>query len=102
MTPARGFPGTYSWWTLFAATMLSLAVGMTLTFYMADRAVKAERAARIVQQRQAAQQAEDGRRTACLVILAQLAVFTDPTPPTVTGRKAAAAWHDLSVKFRCE
>lgn len=98
----HGFPGLYAWFSLFAATIVSLILGMVVTFHLADRQIRAERQARVLAQQVQLQQAEAGRLTACTVIEAQDGVYQDTPPSTKAGIKAAQAWHDLSIQFRCE
>lgn len=97
----RGFPGFYAWAGLFGATIVSLVLGMVVTFHLANRQIKAERMAREQAQTAQRQQAEVGRLTACTVITAQDGVYRDTPPSTAAGRNAAKAWHDLAVQFRC-
>lgn len=97
----RGFPGIYAWASLFLATLLSLILGMVVTFHLADRQINAERTAREQQQVDQQKQAEAGRRATCILITAQVDVYTDTPPSTPAGKNAAQAWHDLFVQFRC-
>lgn len=97
----RGFPGFYAWLTLFATTLISLILGMVVTFTLADRQVKAERAAREQQQADQRAQGAAALKVTCALITAQDGVYRDTPPISAAGRNAAKAWHDLSVQFGC-
>lgn len=47
---------------------------------------------------------QESRRAACLVIITQHEVYTDPVSPpaTATGKNAAEAWGNLRRAFRCD
>lgn len=97
----HGFPGFYAWLTLFGATLASLILGMVVTLSLADRQVRAERAAREQQQADQRRQGELARQASCSLITAQDDVYRDTPPISAAGRNAAKAWHDLSVQFGC-
>jgi hypothetical protein len=101
MSAPRGFPGLYAWLALLGTSLASVVLGMVVTFHLADRAVKAEQAAREQAQRSQAQQAEVGRQAACEMITAQDDVYRETPPITAAGKNAAQAWHDLSIEFKC-
>ncbi len=94
-------PGPYIWAVNLAVTLVSIAISMVVIFHLADRAVEAERAARVQAQRDQAAQAEIARQATCQLVTAQDDVYTDTPPSTPAGVKAAAAWHDLSIQFGC-
>jgi len=98
----RGFPGFYSWMTLVIANVISLTLGMVVTFTLADRQIESERAARVRAAASAAQTAELNRQATCALVAAQDEVYRETPPPSKTGQNAAKAWHDLSIQFHCQ
>jgi hypothetical protein len=97
----RGFPGLYAWFFTVGATLASITLGMVVTFHLADRAVRAETAARVQAQADQARQGEVARRATCTLITAQDDVYRDTPPISPAGVNAAKAWHDLSIQFHC-
>lgn len=77
---------------------LTLVVVLTLT----NRAVNAERSARLAEQEQTRKQQEIGRRITCSLVVAQDNVFQAEPPNSPAGVKAAKAWHDLRQQFQCD
>jgi hypothetical protein len=94
-------PGPYIWAVNLAVTLLSIGISMIVIFHLADRAVEAERAARLQAQRDQASQAQVARRATCQLVTAQDDAFTEAPPSTEAGIKAAEAWRDLSIQFGC-
>lgn len=94
-------PGPYAWAINLLVSLVSVAIGMIVIFHIADRQVKAERAAREQQQAAQAAQGELAHRATCILINAQNDAYQAEPPNSPTGIKAAKAWHDLSVQFHC-
>jgi hypothetical protein len=85
----HGRPAWWSWVTVGVMVVGSLGLFTVITLRAVDRAVDAERAARI-----------EGIRATCLAAAAQEKVFSEAE--TDVGRNARKAWHDLRVTLRCD
>ena len=94
----RGSP-RYSFIVLVGTVLLSCALTWIITLNSADRAVRAERQARLDSEASRRAQASAGLAAICDVITKQEAVFLES--PTRVGRNAAKAWHDLGVTYHC-
>lgn len=102
MNRPKWTPGWYSWTTLVGAQLLGVALTLMVVLTMADRAVNAERQARLAAQQETARQREQSRRITCALVTAQDDVYQDTPPISAAGKKAAEAWHDLRVQFQCD
>lgn len=91
----RGHPGWYSWAVVVGTALTSSVLCLVVTIHMAQVSVERERKARIQSQ-------VEGRRAACALIVAQDDAFRDTRPATPAGVKAAKAWRDLRIQFRCD
>lgn len=91
----RGHPGWYSWIVVVGTSLASSVLVLVVTLHLARASVERERQARI-------QASEEGRRTACVLIVAQDNAFTDSKPATEAGAAAAKAWRQLRVQFKCD
>lgn len=101
--PAReNTPGWYSWTVLVGAQILGVALTIVVMLNLLDRAVTAERQARLSAQQETDRQREQGRRITCALVIAQDNVFREEPPTTPAGLKAAKAWHDLRQQFQCD
>jgi hypothetical protein len=94
----HGMPGWYSWLVVVGLTVTSMGLALAVNITLTNRAISAERSARLSNE----QQSEQARRATCLVVIAQDDAFTNPPPATPAGRKAAAAWHYLRMTLRCD
>lgn len=90
----RGHPGWYSWLVVVGTSVTSSVLCLVLTLHATRASVERERQARIQSQ-------TEGRRAACALIVAQDDAFSDTRPATPAGVKAARAWRDLRVQFKC-
>jgi len=91
-------PGWYSWLVVVGLTVASMGAALAVNITLTNRAIAAERAARLANEQQSAQ----ARHATCLVVIAQDDAFTNPPPATPAGRKAAKAWHYLRTTLRCD
>lgn len=87
----HGHPGWYSWLVVIGGALTSSLLAVAIAVTLNDRAIERDRADR-----------EQARRASCLLIHTMIDVYTDPTPATETGRRAAKAWEDLGRKFGCK
>lgn len=94
----RGSP-RYSSIVLVGTVLLSCALTWIITLNSADRAVRAERQARLDSEASRRAQAQAGHMAICDLIVKQEAVFQEAQ--TQVGRNAAKAWHDLGVTYHC-
>ena len=85
-------PNWYSWVVLFAFTLGSIGISIVVNINLAERAIAADHKAR-------ADAAAQSKSVVCLVVTTQENVFSQST--TDVGVKAAKAWHDLGILFRC-
>jgi hypothetical protein len=85
---------------LFLFTVLTVTLGTGINITLADRAVKAERSARLANERQT----EQTRAATCAVVIAQDNISVDSPPPSGNERSiaAAAAWKVLRKQLRCD
>lgn len=94
---ARGadHPLVYSMLVLVLGMLVAMYIAVRISVQASDRAIRQNR-----EQERVAQ--EKARIAACVVIDRMVKVYTDPTPPTITGRQARDAWMSLGVINRCE
>lgn len=85
---------------LFLFTIVTAAGGTAININLADRAVKAERSARIASDAQR----EQARVATCAVVIAQDNISLDSPPARNNPRSLAAAeaWKVLRLKLRCD
>lgn len=85
---------------LFLFTLVTATGGTAINITLADRAVKAERTARLANDAQR----EQTRRATCAVVIAQDNISIDSPPASNNPRAlaAAAAWKDLRLKLGCD
>jgi hypothetical protein len=86
--------GWYAWICLVIVPVCSIALSAIVSNQYAQRAVRAEEAAR----RDAA---EAGRRATCDVVRTQLAIYDTAPPSTATGKEAVRAWTGMSTIYQC-
>lgn len=92
----HGMPGWYSWVVVVGLTMTTSVLSIIICLQIAQRAVRAEQAARI-------EAAEAGRRQICRLAIAQDDAYSEPPGPvTQTGKAAARAWKDTRAYYRCD
>jgi len=90
--PLRKLPGWWSWVVLVLFTAVNIALTITVTSNLSQRAIDADRKAR-------AEASAQSRSIVCLVVTTQENVFSEAT--SEVGKKAARAWHDLGELFHC-
>ena len=88
----RALPSWYSWVVLFVFTLGSIAISIVVNTSLAQRAIAADHKAR-------ADAAAQSHGVLCLVVVTQENVFKQASSDV--GQKAAKAWHDLGILFRC-
>ena len=94
----RGSP-RYSSIVLVCTVLLSCTLTWIITLHSAERAVRAERQARLDSDANRRAQAQLSLAVLCDVITKQEAVFQESDREV--GRNAATAWHDLGVTYHC-
>jgi CHASE1-domain containing sensor protein len=100
----HGKPGWYSWLAVAGTSLLSSIMAVGVAVHATESQVRAERAARVAAQVEAAKSREDGRRVTCILVVAQDDAFhdTEARPQTAAGKRAADAWRELRTAFRCD
>jgi hypothetical protein len=89
-------PGWYSWVAVVLLTMTTAFGSVLICLRIAERAVEAERTARIAA-------AEEGRRQICQLAIAQDEAYSEPPgPSTETGKNASRAWKETRAFYRCD
>ncbi len=99
---SENMPGWYSWTVLVGAQLMGVALAIVVMLTLTNRAVNAERSARLANQQETDRQREQGRRITCALVVAQDNVFLDTPPVSPAGERAAKAWHDLRQQFQCD
>jgi hypothetical protein len=87
-------PVVYSMLTLAGGMLVCMVIAVGISVQASNRAID-----RSIAQERAAR--EQQRAAACVLIDTMIEVYSQPTPPTITGRKARDAWKDLGVIFNC-
>jgi hypothetical protein len=95
----RRFWQGYGGIVLLVTVVISCALTWTITLHSAERAVQAERQARLDSDAARREQALASLAVVCNMITKQEAVFRESE--SEVGRNAADAWHDLGVTYRC-
>jgi|ERR1044072_8105224 hypothetical protein len=93
-------PSWYSWLVVVGMSSASIGLSVILSINMTERAVQAERDARLA----AARGSEDMRRATCFVVASMDDAYSDPATPITSpvGRQVAQAWHNLRLLLKCE
>lgn len=89
----------YSSIVLVVTVLLSCTLTWIITLHSADRAVRAERQARLDSEASRRASAQASLAVLCDLITKQEAVFQESDREV--GRNAAAAWHDLGITYHC-
>ncbi len=96
----HGVPTWWSWVVVFGSLITLAGISILVSVHSAQRAVEAERQARISQAEESRRQTEASLRLVCVVVQTQESVFQEADSPV--GKSAAKAWHDLGTLFQCE
>ncbi len=80
---AHGLPGWYSWVVVVVLSITTSGLSLAISINAQHR------------------QQEQGRQASCAVIVAQDNAFSEATPATNAGRRAAMAWHSLREQLHC-
>lgn len=75
---------------------------MVVAINSSNRAIAAERAARVAAQNEERAREAEQNQAVCVVVAAQVEAYRDPPPVTAAGKNAAAAWRKLLVTLNCQ
>jgi hypothetical protein len=97
-------PGWYSWVVVLGTSFMSLALSLLVSLQSAQRAVDAERAARVTQVQEQQRTNAEALRATCAVVIVQDGALNDPASPPLSaaGKRAAEAWHNLRLALHCD
>lgn len=95
-----GHPAAYSMAVLALGVVVCMGVAVLISVQASDRAVRAERFARVEALDRERAAREEARMATCLVIGRMIDVYSDPSTPT--GVAAREAWTDLGRIFHCQ
>lgn len=86
----HGLPSWYSWVVVVLLSITTSAASLIISINTIHRNQEAQR-----------RQSQQGRAMTCQLIIAQDNAFSETTPATAAGRKAAQAWHSLREQLGC-
>lgn len=86
----HGLPSWYSWVVVVLLSITTSGAALAVSINSIHRQQEAQR-----------RQQQQGRQMTCQLVIAQDNAFTESTPATAAGRKAAIAWHQLRQQLGC-